>query len=50
MVLGVSLETFTLIHVLISLVGIGSGLTVTYGFLTNERLDRWTAVFCLRLR
>ena len=45
MVLGMSLETFTLIHVLISLVGIGSGLTVMYGFLTNQRLDRWTAVF-----
>ena len=47
MVLGMSLETFTLIHVLISLVGIASGLIVMYGFLTNRRLDRWTAVFLL---
>ena len=45
MVLGMSLRTFTLIHVLISLVGIASGLPVMYGFLTNKRLDRWTAVF-----
>ena len=45
MVLGMSLETFTLIHVLISLVGIASGIIVMYGFLTNQRLDRWTAVF-----
>jgi uncharacterized membrane protein YbaN (DUF454 family) len=45
MVLGMSLETFTLIHVLISLVGIGSGIIVLYGFLTNQRFDRWTAVF-----
>ena len=45
MVLGMSLETFTLLHVLISLVGIASGLIVLYGFLTNRRLDTWTAVF-----
>jgi len=45
MVLGISLHTFTLIHVFISLVGIASGLIVVYGFLTNQRLDRWTAVF-----
>jgi len=47
MVLGMSLETFTLIHVLISLVGIASGIIVMYGFLTNQRLDRWTAVFLI---
>jgi hypothetical protein len=47
MVLGMSLETFTLIHVLISLLGIASGIVVMYGFLTNQRLDRWTAVFLL---
>jgi hypothetical protein len=47
MVLGMSLETFTLIHVLISLLGIGSGIVVMYGFLTNQRLNRWTAVFLL---
>ena len=37
--------TFTLIHVLISLVGIASGLVVMYGFLTSKRLDRWTVLF-----
>jgi hypothetical protein len=45
MVLGMSLETFTLIHVLISLVGIASGIVVMDGFLSNQRLDRWTAIF-----
>lgn len=45
MVLGMSIHVFTLIHVLISLVGIVSGLVVMYGFLTNKRLNRWTAVF-----
>lgn len=45
MVLGMSLQTFTLIHVLISLAGIASGLVVMYGFLTNKRLDGSTRVF-----
>jgi hypothetical protein len=40
-----SLQTFTLIHVLISLAGIASGLIVMYGFLSNKQLDGWTAVF-----
>src|SRR5579864_9114961 len=32
-------------HVLISLVGIGSGLIVMFGFLTGKRLDALTAIF-----
>jgi hypothetical protein len=45
MVPGISLHAFTVIHVSISLAGIMSGLIVLYGFLTNQRLDRWAAVF-----
>jgi len=45
MMLGMSLSTFTLVHVVISLVGIGSGLIVVYGFLTGKRLDGMTALF-----
>ncbi|HLJ89137.1 MAG TPA: hypothetical protein VKZ53_20120 [Candidatus Angelobacter sp.] len=45
MFLGISLHTFTLIHVVISLLGIGAGLVVVYGFLTSKRLDGWTAFF-----
>jgi hypothetical protein len=45
--LGMSLETFTLVHVVISLVGIGSGLIVMYGLLTAKRLNGWTALFLL---
>ena len=45
MVLGMSVQTFTLIHVLLSLAGIASGLVVIYGFFTNKCLERWTAVF-----
>ena len=45
MILGMSIETYTLVHVLISLVGIGSGLVVLFGLLTAKRLDGWTALF-----
>ena len=47
MVLGMSLQTFTVIHVLISLGGIISGLVVMYGFFANKRLDGWTALFLI---
>jgi hypothetical protein len=45
MVLGMSLETYTLIHVVLSLLGIGAGAVVMAGWLKNKRLDRWTALF-----
>ena len=45
MVLGMSLETYTLVHVLLSLAGIGSGLVVLFGLINGKRLDAWTAVF-----
>jgi hypothetical protein len=45
MVFGMSLGTYTLLHVLISLIGIGSGLIVMFGFWSRKRLDRWTSLF-----
>jgi hypothetical protein len=45
MVLGMSLSTFTLLHVVISLAGIGSGFIVLFGLLNGKRLDGWTAIF-----
>ena len=45
MILGMTTSTFTLVHVLISLAGIGSGFIVVYGLLTAKRLDGWTAIF-----
>jgi len=39
------LTTFTLIHVVVSLVGIIAGLVVAGGLLAGKRLDRWAAVF-----
>jgi hypothetical protein len=43
--LGMSLATFTFLHVLISLIGIGTGLAVMYGFLRGYRMDLLTAAF-----
>jgi hypothetical protein len=45
--LGMSLSTFTTVHVIISLVGIGSGLIVIFGMLSAKRLNGWTALFLL---
>ena len=45
MVLGMSLSTFTLLHVVISLVAILTGLVVLYGMLTSRCLDGWTGTF-----
>ena len=45
MVFGMSLATYTLIHVVISLVGIGSGLIVLFGMFGGKRLDGMTALF-----
>ena len=43
--LGMSLSTFTLVHVVISLVGIGSGLIVVFGLIGGKRLEGCTALF-----
>jgi hypothetical protein len=39
------ITTFTLIHVVLSLVGIFAGLIVAGGFVAGKRLDGWTGVF-----
>lgn len=45
MVLGMSLATYTLIHVIISLFGIGSGLLVIFALLNGKRLGAMTSIF-----
>jgi hypothetical protein len=45
MIWGMTTSTFTLVHVVLSLVGIGAGLIVMWGLLTGKRLEGWTAVF-----
>jgi hypothetical protein len=41
------LQIYTIIHVLISLVGIFSGLVVLLGMLGNKRLEGWTKWFLI---
>ena len=47
MMLGLSLSTFTMLHVIISLVGIVSGLIVMFGLLGSNRMPGLTALFLL---
>src|SRR5262249_24365893 len=44
-VFGMSLATYTLLHTLIALVGIVSGLGVVLGWTAGKARPRWTAVF-----
>jgi hypothetical protein len=47
MILGLSVPTFTLLHVIISLIGIGAGIAALLGMAGNNRLEGWTALFLL---
>ena len=43
MIFGMTALTF--VHVVLSLVGLGSGFVVVFGLLTRKRLDGWTLLF-----
>jgi hypothetical protein len=45
MIVGLSVPTFTLLHVLLSLVAIVTGLIVMIGMWSAHRLEGWTALF-----
>jgi hypothetical protein len=47
MVLGLTLPAFTLVHVIISLIGIVAGLVVMFGLLGSKSMPGLTAVFLL---
>jgi len=47
MVLGMSLSTFTMVHVIISLIGIVSGLVVLYGLFGSNRMPGLTPLFLI---
>ena len=47
MVLGMSLATFTLVHVVISLIAIVAGLVVLFGLLGSRQMPGLTAIFLL---
>jgi hypothetical protein len=45
MILGMSPATFTVVHTVLSLIGIAAGLVVLLGMLGGRKLDSWTAIF-----
>ncbi|HEX9590683.1 MAG TPA: hypothetical protein VGA15_23440 [Bradyrhizobium sp.] len=47
MILGMSLATFTTVHVIISLIAIVSGILVMFGILGSSRMPGLTAIFLL---
>ena len=47
MMLGMDLSTLTMVHVIISLIGIVSGLIVLYGLLGSNPMPGLTALFLL---
>jgi hypothetical protein len=47
MVFGMSVPTFTVLHVIISLIGIATGIVVVLGMLSGRILAGWTGAFLL---
>lgn len=47
MVLGMSIATFTIVHVVISLIAIAAGAVACARMLEGRRLDTWNSVFLL---
>jgi hypothetical protein len=47
MILGMSLATFTTVHVIISLIGIVTGIIVIFGLLGSNQMPGMTAIFLL---
>jgi hypothetical protein len=47
MVWGMTTSTFTLVHVWLSVIGMGAGLVVVLGLLAGKSLGGWTALFLI---
>jgi hypothetical protein len=47
MILGMSLATYTTVHVIISLIGIASGFIVLFGLLRGTLFTRWNSLFLI---
>jgi hypothetical protein len=45
MILGIPDSVYTFVHVLLSVVGIGTGFVVMYGLIERKRLAGWTGLF-----
>jgi hypothetical protein len=47
MIWGMTTSTFTLVHVWLSVIGMGAGLVVLLGLLAGKTLGGWTALFLI---
>jgi hypothetical protein len=47
MILGMSIATFTTVHVILSLIGIVAGLFVVFDMIQGKLSETWTAVFLI---
>ena len=47
MVFGMSLATYTVVHTILSLIGIAAGIVVLFGMLGGKLLKSWTWIFLL---
>jgi len=47
MILGMTTQTFTVVHTALSLIGIVSGVVVMFGLLGGKQRDKWTGLFLL---
>lgn len=47
MIFGLSIQTFTTLHVIITLIAIATGIVVMLGMLGSHRMPVWTAIFLL---
>jgi hypothetical protein len=47
MIFGMSLATYTIVHVVISLIGIGTGLLALLGMLGGKLLKPWNGIFLM---
>jgi hypothetical protein len=45
MILGMSTSTYTIIHVIISLIGIATGFIVLFGLIQGKLLGTWNSIF-----
>jgi hypothetical protein len=45
MIIGMTIQTFTIAHVIITLIAIATGFVVMFGMLGSKRLPGWTAIF-----
>ena len=45
MILGMSISTFTTVHVILSLIGVAAGFVVVFGMIRGKHSGAWAAIF-----